>query len=74
MEEGVYRPTMSRLEPDTTMNAADQPVVTTIARRDHTALQSADHQAFFAVLDTPPNPTEKLRAAFTRYHETITSR
>ena len=56
------------------MNAADQPVVATIARRDHTALQSADHEAFFAVLDTPPIPTEKLRAAFTRHHETITSR
>ena len=56
------------------MNAAGQPVVTTIVTRDHTALQSADHQAFFAALDTPSTPTEKLRLAFARHRETIASR
>ena len=56
------------------MSAVDQPVVTTIATRDQTALQSADHEAFFAALNTPPVPTEMLRAAFARHHETITNR
>ncbi len=63
-----------RLEPDALANAADQTAVEKIAVLEHTALQPDDHEAFFAVLDTPPAPTEKLRTAFARHRETITSR
>jgi uncharacterized protein (DUF1778 family) len=63
----------SRSEPDTPDNAADQ-TVETIAVPEHSALQPADHEAFFGALDIPPNPTKKLRAAFTRHCETIVSR
>ncbi|WP_434622799.1 DUF1778 domain-containing protein [Tabrizicola sp. M-4] len=33
---------------------------------DVTSLKPCDHQAFFEVLDSPPSPTEALRAAFRR--------
>jgi len=39
-----------------------------------TTLQPIDHAGFFATLDTPPAPTDRLRAAFARHRETITSR
>jgi len=39
-----------------------------------TTLQQIDHAGFFATLDTPPVPTDRLRAAFARHRETITSR
>ena len=52
-------------------NAADLTVQTV---PEHTALQPTDHEAVFAVLDTPPAPTEKLRTAFARHRETITGR
>lgn len=51
--------------------AADQAAQTVPER---TALQRADHEAVFAGLDTPPAPIEKLRTAFARHRETITSR
>jgi uncharacterized protein (DUF1778 family) len=63
-----------RSEPDTPDNAADQTAVETITVPGRTALQPADHEAFFVVLDRPPIPTEKLRAAFVRHRETIVSR
>jgi uncharacterized protein (DUF1778 family) len=31
-----------------------------------TTLKPCDHQAFFEVLESPPSPTEALRAAFRR--------
>jgi len=63
----------SRSEPDTPTNAADG-IAEPIKVPEHTALQPADHEAFFAALDTPPTPTKKLHAAFARHRETITSR
>jgi uncharacterized protein (DUF1778 family) len=57
-----------------TMNAAYKSAMETIAAHERTALQPVDHDAFFAALDNPPAPTEKLRAAFARHKETIASR
>jgi len=57
-----------------TMNAAYQAAMLTIAAHEHTILEPADHEAFFAALDREPAPTEKLRAAFTRHNETIISK
>jgi uncharacterized protein (DUF1778 family) len=57
-----------------TMNAAYQAAITTIAAHERTMLQPVDHQTFFEALDTPPTPTENLRAAFRRHRETISSR
>lgn len=54
-----------------TMNAAYRSALETIAAHERTALQPADHAAFFAALDNPPAPTEKLRRAFARHKETI---
>lgn len=54
-----------------TMNAAYRSAMETIAAHERTALQPVDHAAFFAALDTPPTPTERLRAAFARHRETI---
>lgn len=63
-----------RSEPDTPDTAADQTAVETITVPQRTALGPADHEAFFAALDTPPTPTKKLRAAFARHREAIVSR
>lgn len=57
-----------------TMNAAYQSALATIAAHERTVLQPVDHAAFFAVLDAATAPTDKLRAAFGRHAETITSR
>lgn len=57
-----------------TMNAAYREAMATIAAHERTRLQPVDHAGFFAALDTPPAPTERLRAAFARHGETITSR
>jgi uncharacterized protein (DUF1778 family) len=57
-----------------TMNAAYQSAIETIAAHERTVLQPVDHAAFFAALDTPPAPTDKLRAAFDRHKATIASR
>ena len=57
-----------------TMNAAYSAAVETIAAHERTVLQPVDHQAFFAALDNPPVPTDKLRSAFRRHRETISSR
>lgn len=46
----------------------------TIERHEVTRLTPADHAAFFAALDTPPAPTDALRAAFKRHRETVVSR
>lgn len=56
-----------------TMNAAYRSAMDTIAAHERTALQPVDHEAFFAALNTPPAPTERLRAAFARHRETIAS-
>jgi uncharacterized protein (DUF1778 family) len=57
-----------------TMNAAYKSALETIAAHERTALQPIDHVAFFAAMDSPPAPTEKLRAAFARHKETTTSK
>ena len=62
-----------RSDPDTPDNAADQTAVETITVQERTSLQPADQETFFAALDTPLTPTKKLREAFARHHETITS-
>jgi uncharacterized protein (DUF1778 family) len=55
-------------------NAADQTAVETVTVPERTALQPADHEAFFAVLDRPPVPTEKLREALARHRKTTINR
>src|SRR3954469_11198534 len=57
-----------------TMNAAYKAAIETIAAHERTVLQPIDHGAFFAALDNPPAPTDKLRAAFDRHKATIASR
>lgn len=57
-----------------TMNAAYRSAMDTIAAHERTALQPVDHASFFAALNTPPEPTDRLRAAFARHRETIASR
>lgn len=57
-----------------TMNAAYKSAMETIAAHERTMLQPVDHEAFFAALDNPPAPTDKLRGAVTRHRETITSK
>lgn len=54
------------------MNAAYRSAMETIAAHERTALLPVDHAAFFAALDAPSAPSEKLRAAATRHRETIT--
>lgn len=57
-----------------TMNAAYQAAMETIAAHEHTMLKPADHEAFFTALDSAPEPTETLRAAFRRHRDTVVSR
>lgn len=57
-----------------TMNAAYRAAVETIAAHERTMLQPVDHRAFFAALDNPPAPAEKLRFALKRHRRTISSR
>ncbi|WP_033923556.1 type II toxin-antitoxin system TacA family antitoxin [Sphingomonas sp. 37zxx] len=57
-----------------TMNAAYRSAMETIAAHERTSLQPVDHASFFAALDAPSAPTDRLRAAFARYRETIISR
>lgn len=57
-----------------TINAAYQSAMATIAAHERTLLQPADHAAFFAALDNPPEPTDGLKAAFERYSQTVNSK
>jgi uncharacterized protein (DUF1778 family) len=56
-----------------TMNAAYQAAMATIAAHERTQLHPVDHAAFFAALDTPPEPTDALRQAFKRHRKTVIS-
>lgn len=56
------------------MSAAYKAALETIAIHERTQLRPEDHAAFFAALDAPPEPTDELRAAFTRRNERSTSR
>jgi uncharacterized protein (DUF1778 family) len=57
-----------------TMNAAYRSAMETIAAHERTSLQPVDHQAFFTALDSPPAPVGRLRTAFARHRDTITSK
>ena len=57
-----------------TINAAYQSAITTIAAHERTLLQPVDHAGFFAALDNPPEPTDRLRVAFKRHSETVVSK
>lgn len=57
-----------------TINAAYKAALDTIAAHERTFLTAADHAAFFAALDNPPEPTDDMRAAFERHGKTVTSR
>lgn len=57
-----------------TMNAAYELALNTIEAHERTVLAPLDHAAFFAAMDAPPAPTDKLRAAFARHRETVARR
>jgi uncharacterized protein (DUF1778 family) len=56
-----------------TMNAAYQAALATIAAHERTDLEIVDHEAFFAALDAPPEPTDALRSAFRSHRERVVS-
>lgn len=57
-----------------TMNAAYQSARETIEAHERTILAPVDHAAFFAAMDAPPEPAEKLRTAFERHRKTVAAR
>ncbi|TPO01015.1 DUF1778 domain-containing protein [Mesorhizobium sp. B1-1-5] len=57
-----------------TMNAAYKAAMETIEAHERTALRPVDHAAFFAAIDNPPQPTDRLRASFARYAKTVISK
>ncbi|NDV87352.1 DUF1778 domain-containing protein [Aurantimonas aggregata] len=57
-----------------TMSAAYRAAMETIAAHERTTLDPIDHAAFFAALDSPPEPTEKLRLAVARHQRSVLSR
>lgn len=57
-----------------TMNAAYRAAMEAISAHEHTTLTPVDHDVFFAALDRPAAPSDKLRAAFARHKETIESK
>lgn len=57
-----------------TMNAAYRAAMETIQAHERTTLQAVDHAAFFAAIDNPPQPTDRLRASFARYRGTVVSK
>ena len=57
-----------------TMNAAYQSALETIAAHERTVLEPVEHAAFFAALDTPPQPAGKLRNAFASHKSRVQSR
>ncbi len=57
-----------------TINAAYESALRTIEAHERTVLAPLDHATFFAVMDAPPAPTDKLRAAFAHHRETVASR
>lgn len=56
------------------LNAAYARAVDVVDRHERTRLDKADFDALLAVLDNPPPPTEKLKAAMKRHGETINSK
>lgn len=56
------------------MSAAYRSALETIAAHERTMLKPVDHAAFFVALDTPPQPTEKLKGAFARHKSRVLSK
>ena len=56
------------------VSAAYQSAMATIAAHEKTVLTSIDHEAFFAALDNPPEPSQKLKDAYARYRATVVSK
>lgn len=54
-----------------TMNAAYKMAVQTIRDHETTQLKPVDHEAFFAALDAPAEPTKRLRAAVQTYRKVM---
>ncbi|WP_292373293.1 DUF1778 domain-containing protein [Mesorhizobium sp.] len=46
----------------------------TIEAHECTTLRPVDHAAFFAAIDNPPQPTDRLRASFARHAKTVACR
>ncbi|MEW5423692.1 DUF1778 domain-containing protein [Amorphus sp. 3PC139-8] len=57
-----------------TMNAAYASALETIAAHERTMLAPVDHDAFFKALETPLEPTDKLRSAAQRHAARVTSK
>jgi len=57
-----------------TMNAAYRAAMETIEAHERTTLRAVDHAAFFAAIDNPPRPTDRLRMSFERYRKTVASK
>ena len=57
-----------------TMTAAYRSALETIAAHERTTLALVDHDAFFAALDAPAAPTDKLRQVFARHESTVESK
>ncbi|MEH6662603.1 MAG: DUF1778 domain-containing protein [Parasphingorhabdus sp.] len=56
-----------------TMSAAYQAALTTIEAHERTQLQPVDHMAFFEALDSPPAPTDALRAAARKHRARVSA-
>ncbi|RUT91309.1 DUF1778 domain-containing protein [Mesorhizobium sp. USDA-HM6] len=57
-----------------TMNAAYRAAMEAIEAHERTTLRSVDQAAFFAAIDNPPGPTDRLRTSFDRYGKTVVSK
>lgn len=53
------------------LTAAYERALKTIQAHEVTQLTADDHQAFFDALESPPAPTDRLRAAFAHHQETV---
>lgn len=56
------------------LDAVYERAVATIQAHEVTRLTPEDHQAFFDALETPPAPTDKLRAAFAQHEQKVVKR
>lgn len=57
-----------------TMSAALREAEKVIQAHEHTRLESVDHSAFFAALQSDPSPNEALKCAARRYKSRVVSR
>lgn len=56
-----------------TINTAYQSALATNAAHGRTLLAPVDQEAFFATLEQPTAPTDRLKEALAHYSETVTS-